>query len=89
MSVRKNHGCRFMVQGALDDFVWIDGRLSQRAAEHHFHFDQPILCVQEHHREHLMRYSRKMQLQELLHGVWRTENFPAGQLFADGSPAKL
>lgn len=78
-----------VVQRAQHDLARVDAGLGEGAAEQLLEHDQPVLRIEEQHREHLVRPRADVQLHVLLHGLGRVEHGALRELLGHGAAREL
>ena len=87
--VGEDHRRGAELERALDDLARIDARLRQRAAKHLLEADEPVLRVEEEHREDLVLAAAELQVQVFLDLGRRIEHRPRVELARDRAPREL
>jgi hypothetical protein len=71
MVVRQQDRCGIGPQRGLHHLTRVHRGLRHRAAEHLLQLDDPVLCIQEQHAEHLVLQRPDLKAQIVLHRLRR------------------
>src|SRR5688500_9902868 len=73
MVVREDDGAGVFPECFFDHLPRIHACLRERATEHVYRFDEPILRVEEEHHEHFVLKTGAMSDEVVTHRLWRIE----------------